>query len=186
MSRGQIDQVMSTLIVFIVVFFIMGLFTAFAAGIGSFKGVRDSFFSETVSYKNTVQLGESQALSDIFLSDSLDGKSVAEHIGSLATLTKDEALETIPSIRSLFDSSYSCNGMNSLFVIRYASCSGPCFISYIDYPASENSLQPFDEYALGYSEADAAFPDNPEGVDQGYYGLGIGDVRVVIKGDVVC
>lgn len=123
MKRGQIDQILTSVIVLFVVFVLMVFFVIVSSNVGSVGDLigQDSEASSSVPHVEKV---ESRVLLDTFLSDTvlIDNRQISiRDLAIHAATTSDEAQATLyaQEVESLFNTKYSCGGNNRFVLIRF-------------------------------------------------------------------
>lgn len=148
MKRGQIDQILTSVIVLFVVFVLMVLFVVISSNIGSLRQTFSFSRDTPVNLFGPPQEAvNSRVMADLFLSDSvlIDGSHVsvtdAFEIVSKAVQTYSvndkRALDTLNALQTLFENQYSCGGVNHFsFMVRnpIGSSKIGSYWMYVDYP----------------------------------------------------
>ncbi len=147
MKRGQIDQILTSVIVLFVVFVLMVLFVVISSNIGSLRQTFSFSRDAPIHLFSSQQAVNSRVMADLFLSDTviIDGSRVpvtdAFEIVSKAvqaySVNDKKALSTLNALQTLFESRYSCGGVNHFsFMVKNPMGSSKIgsYWMYIDYP----------------------------------------------------
>ena len=122
--RGQLDQIITSVIVLFAVFWLMVLFVNISANIGKVEKVISGNNLDAEKFSSPIKRAESRALLDMFLSDDIEiaGEkvNVREVLSALVAADsasdKTQAPNFAKGIEKLFAEDYSCNGRNVLIV----------------------------------------------------------------------
>ena len=144
-KRGQIDQVITSVIVLFAVFWLMVLFVNVSANIGK---VKESVFGreneEVPAFSSSAEEASSRAMLDFFLSDDViinnESVKVGEALTRFIELLREAPNNEVPvsereafliPLEELFDEAYSCSEKNELYFVM-DSAGGRML--HLDYP----------------------------------------------------
>ncbi len=144
-KRGQIDQVITSVIVLFAVFWLMVLFVNVSANIGK---VKETVFGreneEVPAFSSSAEEANSRALLDFFLNDDVlinnENVKVGEALTRFIDLLRGAPNNEVPvsereafliPIEELFDKSYSCSEKNELYLVMDSSGGR---LLHLDYP----------------------------------------------------
>ncbi len=193
-SHGQIDQIITSIIVVFVAIFLSGVFLGVSSNVAQVAG----YSSTNLSASTLENKGNSRALLDVFVTDSVLIKDELVRVyDALPLLAGPEGLVISQEIESLFEQRYSCGGLNA-FAIRVldsfsrstrgtdVSFEGTRVTTYIDYPFQHVSSESF-----GLSEDifdEGLRTTRPRSFDSDTFAfLSVGDVRIdVLARGVLC
>lgn len=201
--RGQLDHVITSIIVLFACFFIMALFYAFTIGLSIFA--KPSY--DVLSPSKSPQVS-ADALRDVFMHSSLNGLPITVALDDFADalrdrgsqngqLPADEYAALLAPIERFFAQRYGCSNSNAFFVAKRFD---PYLKVYIDYPKlslnklplsllmSDPNMAP--DFDWNPSEKNFPFALEPEvsrPFGEGYSILKTGkDVFVGVKGGKIC
>jgi len=202
-NKGQIGQIITSLVILFVVFFLMLIFVIVSGNIAGVLGLleKDARPGEFVAPSS--QAIGSQVLMELFLTDSVEinGENflVVDALREIIDADEDRAKILAQAIQDMFHEDYSCEEKNVLLLVKYTTCGlrgDPCALSYLDYPnirVNENNFPAREGEVIGYSEIFGSYPQNKEGEKEGYYTKSIGktskfgeEFLLTIKENVRC
>ncbi len=137
--RGQLDHVITSIIVLFACFFIMALFYAFTIGLSIFA--KPSY--DVLSPSKSPQVS-ADALRDVFMHSSLNGLPISVALDDFADalryrasqngqLPVDEYTALLAPIERFFAQRYGCSGTNAFFLAKRFDSDSDLKV-YIDYP----------------------------------------------------
>ncbi len=192
-SRGQIDQLVSSIVVLILLVILMGLFVMLSSSFGVVNKVLSSGESSNVFNFDADAVG-SRVLGDLFLTDYVtlkdkDGKdttlSVRDAIVEMneKRLAGEDYMAYSQVLENLFKKSYSCDDKNSLAIVNrysadYSKLKGRTEIMvgqywrYVDYPEEPIEKDGLSSVDLDFLENRAHIEGraSSELITQGYNG----------------
>lgn len=152
MKRGQIDQIITSVLALFIVFILMVIFFVISSNIGKNRYTADSKkdTSDFLIYSPKEAVA-SRAMHDLFLTDriTLSSGEKLSTIEGFETVSKAiqsysvgdaRALAILDALQVLFNSRYSCGGVNHFtFMVRNPSGSASIgsYWMYIDLPTRE-------------------------------------------------